>query len=151
MSKLNIISSLEVKKVFDAYPKNVKPKILNLRALIIDSTDELGNIYELVETLKWGEPSYLTKKGSTIRIDWKTKTPDYYAMYFKCTSKLIPTFRKAFPNIFNFSGTRAIIFDINDKIPKIELKKCIKAGLQYHTIKKLPHLGLSMPDVALST
>ena len=41
---------------------------------------------ELEETLKWGEPSYLVKKGSTIRMDWKSKAPNQYAMYFKCTN-----------------------------------------------------------------
>ena len=57
--------------------------------------------YPFEETLKWGEPSYLVKNGSTIRIDWKSKTPDQYAMYFKCTSKLVPVFRSLFKNTLN--------------------------------------------------
>jgi len=32
------------------------------------------------ETLIWGEPSYLAKKGSIIHIDSKVENPDQYAL-----------------------------------------------------------------------
>jgi len=94
------------------------------------------------ETLKWGEPSYLVKGGSTIRIDWKLKTPNQYAMYFKCTSALVPTFRMVYKGLFTFEGSRAITFQMDERIPKKELKSCIKAALRYHKVKHLPTLGI---------
>ena len=115
--------------------------MLDLRSLILETADELGLRY-IEETLKWGEPSYQVKNGSTIRIDWKEKTPNQYTMYFKCTSKLVESFKLKFDNVFKFEGNRAIVFQIEDSIPTSELKKCISAALQYHKVKHLPDLGI---------
>jgi hypothetical protein len=142
MKNLQINTSPEVKSVFNNYPDQVREKIVNLRRLIMEAVQETENITSLEETLKWGEPSYLVKNGSTIRIDWKEKKPDQYAIYFKCTSKLVPSFKIVFKDKFEFEGDRAIVFQMDDKIPEKELKNCIKAGLTYHKIKHLPMLGL---------
>jgi len=142
MNNLQINTDPKVETVFKNYPDQVREKIVNLRRLILEAANETYDITELEETLKWGEPSYLVKNGSTIRIDWKEKMPDQYAMYFKCTSKLVPSFKMAFNDKFKFEGNRAIIFQMNEKIPEKELKYCIKAGLTYHKIKHLPTLGL---------
>lgn len=113
-----------------------------LRKLVIETAKETDEISELEETLKWGEPSYLTKIGSTLRMDWKAKFPDQYALYFQCTSRLVKTFRILFKNKFSFEGNRAIIFQMGDKIPAEVLKHCIKAALTYHKVKHLPTLGI---------
>ena len=122
MNNLQINSSPAVEQVFDKYPKSVLTKMLHLRKLILETANEIAHIQHIEETLKWGEPSYLVKKGSTIRIDWKKKSPNQYAMYFKCTSKLVPTFRTVYKNTFTFEGNRAIIFQLNDVLPETELK-----------------------------
>jgi len=96
----------------------------------------------LEETLKWGEPSFVTKNGSTLRMDWKEKMPNQYAMYFQCTSRLVDTFRLVFDDKFQFEGKRAIVFQLNRKIPESELKECIKASLTYHKVKGLITLGI---------
>ncbi|WP_147676830.1 DUF1801 domain-containing protein [Algibacter pacificus] len=131
-----------VETVFNNYPEFVKKKIQHLRFLILEVANNIDVISEIEETLKWGEPSYLVKKGSTIRIDWKPKNPDQYAMYFKCTSKLVETFKIVFKNTFEFEGHRAIIFKLEDNIPETELKQCIEVALRYHKVKQLPLLGL---------
>ncbi|MCB0497606.1 MAG: DUF1801 domain-containing protein [Cyclobacteriaceae bacterium] len=142
MSALKIKTNPEVEKVFRKYPESARSKIERLRKLIVEAAEELDEITELQETLKWGEPSYITKIGSTIRIDWKDKAPDQYAMYFQCTSSLVSTFKVVYPDRFAFEGNRALVFQMDKKLPEAELKKCIKAGLTYHKVKKLPLLGL---------
>jgi len=142
MSKLHLKIDSRVQAVFDKYPVDYEVKMLRLRQLIIDTAEEMPEISELEETLKWGEPSYITNIGSTIRIDWKIKKPDQYAIYFKCTSKLVPTFKLMFKNKFNFENSRAIVFGIDDIVPEAELKQCIQAGLRYHKVKQLPMLGI---------
>lgn len=142
MKDLHIQSSPEVEKVFHNYPDWVRMKLFSLRQLIFEVAMEIEGLEKIEETLKWGEPSYLVKKGSTIRIDWKEKKPDQYAIYFKCTSKLVPTFKTVYPNKFHFEGNRAIVFKMIDKLPVTELKKCIKAGLTYHEVKQFPLLGI---------
>jgi hypothetical protein len=129
-----------VDQKFQSYPKEILAKLNSLRELIISTADEL-NIDTIEETLKWEEPSYLVKKGSTIRMDWKAKSPNQYALYFKCTSKLIPTFKKVYGDKFKYEKTRAIVFNLDEKIPVEELRVCIGLALQYHYVKNLPRLG----------
>src|SRR5690606_18855447 len=105
-------------------------------------TAEEEGLDELEETLRWGEPSFVTKNGSTLRMDWKEKTPHQYAMYFQCTSRLVDTFRMVFEHKFQYEGTRAIVFQLNQKIPELELKECIKASFTYHNVKHLMTLGI---------
>jgi hypothetical protein len=143
MSALEIISNPEVEVVFSKYPEKVRSKILSLRKLIIEAVQEMEGVSTLEETLKWGEPSYLTKHGSTLRMDWKPKFPGQYAMYFKCTSKLVETFKRVFDNKFEFQGNRAIVFQMEEEIPEEELKSCIRATLAYHKVKHLPNLGMT--------
>ena len=97
---------------------------------------------QLEETLKWGEPSYITPIGSTLRIDWKAKTPEQYALYFQCSSRLVSTFRVVFKNDLKFEGNRAIVLQLDEPLSKESLIPCIKAALTYHKVKQLPTLGI---------
>jgi hypothetical protein len=142
IKKFELKSDPRVEKVFANYPDFVRDNLLFLRELVIETAQEVPEISKLEETLKWGEPSFLAKNGSTLRMDWKEKSPDQYAMYFKCTSRLVDTFRLVFDNKFKFEGSRAIVFQLNESIPIEELKECIKATLTYHKVKHLMTLGI---------
>ena len=142
MKRLQIKSKPDVKFLFENYPHSVREKMLELRRLVIETAEEQEEINLLEETLKWGEPSYLTKNGSTIRMDWKAKSPDQYALYFQCTSRLISTFKLVYKNELEFEGNRAIVLKLDESLPKNALKACIKAALTYHKVKHLPALGL---------
>lgn len=110
-----------------------------LRDLIFSVAADTEGVGELEETLKWGEPAYLTaqsKRGSTVRMDWKAKCPDQYAIYFNCNTDLIDTFRTLFPHDFKFEGRRAIVLNLTDRIPMDELAFCIAASLTYHANKR---------------
>ena len=139
---LELHSNPEVEKVFKNYPEIVQKQMYALRELVLETAKEIEEITKLEETLKWGEPSYITKTGSTLRMDWKAKTPTQYALYFKCTSRLVETFKLHFKNTFTYEGKRAIVFNLEDEIPKEALKYCIKATLMYHKVKHLPTLGI---------
>lgn len=130
----------EVAAVFNSYPQKIKSKLLFLRQLIYDTAASIEGIGEIEETLKWGEPSYLTPKsktGSTIRIAWKESQKEQYSIFFKCTANLVPAFKEKFPQKFNFGGNRSIDFNVNDDVPVKELKQCIALALTYHRNKKL--------------
>ncbi len=142
MSKLLVKTDPKVDTIFENYPDFVKDKMQFLRELVLETAKDIKEIESLEETLKWGEPSFLTKQGSTLRMDWKKKTPDQYAMYFKCTSKLVETFKLVFDSTFQFEGKRAIVFQLDDTVPVDELKQCIKATLLYHQVKKDMTLGI---------
>ena len=129
----------EVAAVFQSYPTAIRIKLLYLRQLILDTAASTEGFGEIEETLKWGEPSYLTpktKSGSTIRIAWKESQKDQYAMYFKCTANLVEAFKERYPTEFEYGGNRSIIFNIDDETTVEELKSCIALALTYHRNKK---------------
>ncbi|SHG73335.1 protein of unknown function (DU1801) [Salegentibacter echinorum] len=132
----------KVEKTFASYPHSVRDEMQKLRTLVIKTARETEGIPKLEETLKWGKPSFITKNGSTLRIDWKEKAPDQIAMYFQCTTRLVDTFRLIFDHKFQYEKKRALIFPLNQEIPIEELKSCIKAALIYHKIKHLETLGI---------
>ena len=130
----------EVADVFNSYPPKIKSKLMFLRQLIFDTAALIEGIGEIEETLKWGEPSYLTpesKSGSTIRIAWKESQKEHYSIFFKCTANLVPAFKEKFPQQFKYGGNRSINFNLNDDVPVKELKRCIALALTYHRNKKL--------------
>jgi hypothetical protein len=135
MDKIIVKTDPRVNTVFANYPDFVRDKMLNLRELVIETAEEISDLVVMEETLKWGEPSFVTKNGSTIRMDWKEKTPDQYQLYFKCTSRLVETFKMVFGDLFEYEKNRAIIFQLDQEIPVTELKKCIRATLMYHKVK----------------
>lgn len=137
---MKLLGDQKADLVISGYELDIQKKLKFLRKLIIEAAEEL-ELPQLEETTKWGEPSYIAKKGSTIRIDWKSKTPNQYQIYFKCTSRLVETFKVVHGDRFNYENTRAIIFQMEDRIPEKELKACIKMALQYHKVKHLPLLG----------
>ena len=136
MGKLVLKTNPKFEEKFSAYPTHIREKMEFLRKLVIETAEESESIDQLEETLKWGEPSFVTKHGSTLRMDWKTNTPDQYAMY------LVSIFRIVFEHKFQFEGNRAIVFPLKQNIPVLELKECIKAALTYHKVKHLMTLGI---------
>jgi len=139
---MDAIRNPAVAEVFDNYPKHMRKNLMFLRQLILDTASEIDGVGTVQETLKWGEPSYVTKTGSTIRMDWKNSRPNQYAMYFHCKTKLVDTFKEVYRDKLKFEGNRAIVFAENDEIPVDELKFCIMLALTYHRRKHLPLLGV---------
>jgi hypothetical protein len=132
--------SPEVAGVLERYPGHVRRKLINLRRIILDTASAISIIQNIEETLKWGEPSYVVvpaKLGSTVRIDWKAVRENGYAMYFKCTANIVPSFKERFGEIFKFGGNRSIVFDMKDTIPESELKQCIALAMTYHRNKNM--------------
>lgn len=137
-----IIESPDAQSLLSTYPEPVRNKLLSLRQFVFETATECNYVNRIEETLKWNEPAYITKHGSTLRLNRVKSQPDQYALYFHCKSKLVDTFKEVYKDIFIYEGNRAIIFNINKEIPLRPLKQCIALSLSYHKIKHLPLLGL---------
>ena len=127
-----------VEAVFSAYPTPVKSRLLALRRLILDTADTTEGVGALEETLKWGQPSYLTaesKSGSTIRIDQVKAEAGRYAVYFHCQTDLVETFRELYPDL-RYGGNRSILLDAGEKLPEAALRHCVALALTYHARKR---------------
>ena len=129
-----------VKHKFDTYPDDARAALLNIRKLIFEVADAHGLAIE--ETLKWGQLSYLTKTGSTIRIDHSAQSPDQIKILFNCKTRLVEVFKEIYGNLFEYETNRVIIFKMSQKIPLPEFKRCLLMSLKYHQLKQLPFLGV---------
>lgn len=134
------IHNPSVAEVFKKYPPDMRKRLLFLRTLVLQTADEL-QVGKIEETLRWGEPSYIAKQGSAIRMDWKERDPEHYALYFNCNTTLVETFEVLYGHLFCYEGNRAIVFTRMELIPVKQLKHCIGLSLQYHRLKHLPLLG----------
>jgi Domain of unknown function (DU1801) len=130
--------------VFNSYPPKIRRKLLVVRQLIFKIAAEISGVGKLEESLRWGEPSYLTtesESGSTIRLGWKRSKPAQFAVYFNCSTTLVDTFRTIYATGLRFEGNRAIVFAEGDKLPVAALSACIAASLTFNRDKrqKTPH------------
>jgi len=130
-------NDIKVKEKFESYPYNIILKLYKIRELIFDVASKEETILKIEETLKWNEPSYITKNGSTLRIDWKKSNPNQYSMYFNCKTTLISTFRELFSDKLTFVNNREIVFNVENDIDEEILKYCILLSLTYHDRKHL--------------
>ena len=129
----------KVKERFDSYPEHIKLKLLFLRELIFKVASHTHGVGAIEELIKWHEPSYVTsqtKSGSTIRIDWKKRTPYHYFIYFNCKTTLVDTFKEIYGDLFTYGGNRSLIFHKDTQLPLDELSDCIAMALTYRLSKK---------------
>ncbi|MEM1247930.1 MAG: DUF1801 domain-containing protein [Acidobacteriota bacterium] len=130
-----------VAAVIADYPEAAQEKIEQLRDLVFRVAARTEGVGPLTETLKWGEPSFLTEasgSGTTVRVAWKEKTPDKIGVYVNCQTTLLDTFRGLFPRPrgFELEGNRAVLLPIDQPLPTDELGLCIEAAFTYHQVRK---------------
>jgi hypothetical protein len=123
---------------FASYPPRARKALLALRELVFKTAGVTPGAGPIEETLKWGEPAYLTSNGagSTLRMDWKAKSPCHYAMYFHRQTGLVETFRSMFTDDFAFEGQRALVSELGRRVPRDSLAICIAAALTYRLAKR---------------
>ncbi|MBD1544800.1 DUF1801 domain-containing protein [Roseibium aggregatum] len=115
-------------------PAAVRKGLMDLRALGYQVAGEDARIGPLHETLKWGEPSYLTdvtRSGTTLRLAAKKTMPDTYGLFFNCRTSIAERVTDLYPNTFVFDGKRGLLFSAGRELPVEEVKACISLVLTY--------------------
>jgi len=133
------ISNARVRDAFGKHPKAIQSELMHLRTLIFDTAANTDGVGALEETLKWGQPSYLTANsgsGTTIRIDGLADRGKY-AMFVHCQTNLVAQFRDLYPQTFQYEGNRSLVFRTGQKIAEPALRHFIALALTYH-LKKTP-------------
>jgi hypothetical protein len=131
------IADPAVAAAFRRYPAKLRARLLALRRLVLETAAATEGVGPLEETLKWGQPSYLTSQtgsGSTIRLD-RAKSADEIALYFHCQTDLVAIFRELYPDQLAFGGNRSIRIDAGKPLPEGPLRHCIALALTYHARK----------------
>lgn len=126
-----------VAAVFATFAPAVRKRLMRLRALIFETAAATEGVGALEETLKWGEPAYLTpatKSGTTVHIN-RTKADGGYALYVNCQTDLVESRRQRYPQLA-YDGTRAILFEAASEPDEDALRHCIAMALTYHRRKR---------------
>ena len=122
-----------VAAAFAAFPPDARGLLEGVRAAIFDVAEDTG-AGPLTETLKWGEPAYLTeatKSGTTIRLGLVGGAP---AVLFHCQTTLVEGFRADLPDAFAYSGNRALI--LAPGYDREALALCLARALTYKRRRK---------------
>jgi hypothetical protein len=125
----------DVAAAFATFPERVHARLLEVRDLVLETAADIEGVGPLTETLKWGEPAYLTeatRSGSTIRLGWFRSSERECAVLFNCRTTLVDDFRKRFPGVFTYEKNRAILLDEREPLPKAALSTCVGMALTYH-------------------
>jgi hypothetical protein len=125
----------DVAAAFSAFPERVRARLLEVRNLIFETAAASESVGPLTETLKWGEPAYLTEAtriGTTIRLGWVRSSERKCAVLFNCRTTLVDDFREQFPDVFAYEKNRAILLDATKPLPRVPLSTCLGMALTYH-------------------
>lgn len=125
----------DVKQAFDAMPAAARGGLLALRSMIFDVAASNPAVGRIEETLKWGQPAYLTPEtgsGSTIRLGVPKSAAHDYALFVHCQSDLTRRFEQNYPGMFTYEGTRALLFKADSAPDSEALNHCIGMALTYH-------------------
>lgn len=123
----------EVAAAFARFPPKARRRLMIVRARIFALARETGT-GPLTETLKWGEPAYLTettRSGTTIRLGLSGDEP---AIFLNCQTTLVEGFRRDFPDAFGYLGNRALLPRAAADHPALAL--CLCRALTYHRDKQ---------------
>jgi hypothetical protein len=124
----------EVESAIADYPDAVRDRILALRAHVWDVAAADPAIGPLEETLKWGQPSYLTmapRTGPTVRIDRIGSGTDV-AIFTHCQTSLVKEFVAIHGDLLETDGTRAVIVPATGAVPWDALREHVRSALLYH-------------------
>lgn len=127
-----------VAAAFAAFHRPLAGQLRAVRRLILDTAATTDGVGRLVETVKWGQPAYLTvgpKSGSTIRLGEAPGLPGRGALFVHCQTSLVETLRRHYPDGFTYLGSRAVVLPAEAPLPAAELAHMIALALTYHRWK----------------
>lgn len=130
----------DVAAAFDAFPVSIGRRLRAIRGLIFKTAAQLDGVGPLTETMKWGEPAYLTEasnSGTTIRLGWMRPSETHCAVLFNCKTTLVESFRERFPDEFAYQKNRAILLDMSRPVPDAPLSICLGMALTYKARRRV--------------
>lgn len=124
-----------VAEKFESYAPATRQQVLALRRLVLEAAAATPGVGRIEETLKWGQPSYLTPEtgsGTTVRID--AYPGGGVAMFVNCQTDLVETYRSLYPEL-EYEGVRAIVMR-DGVMDEAALRHCVALALTYHKRKR---------------
>lgn len=136
--RLQQIDEPAVRAVFEAFTPRVRSRLLDLRALVFETAESLPEVGPIVESLRWGQPAYLTlasKTGTTVRLGCKEPDSGWCEVLVHCQTDLIETFVARHGAALSVEGTRAVRVRVDGALPIEPLRDFIALALTYRLRK----------------
>ncbi|MCA8900815.1 MAG: hypothetical protein KDA53_06145 [Hyphomonas sp.] len=127
-----------VAAAYDSYSRKARGQLLLVRTILYETAHSLPEAGQINETLKWGEPAYLTehpKSGTTIRLAWSPKRPNSAGIFVNCRTTLLDEWRVLYGDTLDLVGNREIRLALGETLPAQPVKHCISMALTYHQRK----------------
>jgi hypothetical protein len=126
-----------VAAAFGALPDGDREVLLAVREQVFAAAGEAG-AGPLTETLKWGEPAYLTdasRSGSTLRLGLAgpSRRP---ALLVNCRTGLAGEVRDRYGDLFGYEGTRGILLPRDVARHAAAIRHCAALALTYHARRR---------------
>jgi hypothetical protein len=123
----------DVAAAFARLPPEVQAPLMRLRELIFELAEAL-EVGPLTETLKWGEPAYLTdvsRAGTTIRLGCHRDHPGHYAAFFHCQTRVVSEIRAQQGETFSYQGKRGVFAAVDQPLDADAWRACFALALTY--------------------
>lgn len=124
----------DVAKIIRLWTAQARDQFTSIRQTIHLVADR-AEVGDLLETLKWGQPSWLPAKpriGTTLRCNWVPALPHRLSLYVHCQTNLVETIKTIYPSAFEYEGSRALHIDLNAPPPEQVIDHCALLTLSYH-------------------
>ena len=112
------------------YPEAVRERVLELRRLLYDVADEL-EVGAIDEKLRWGEPGFRVKGGTTVRLHCKHPASGKVGFFVPCSTDLAASYRARHPEL-EIEGDRVVWLPLEGPLPEEALRDCIALAWTYH-------------------
>lgn len=123
----------DVQAVYDACPPPVRHGLHQLRGLILAQADLMPQIGPVTESLRWGQPAFLTlDSGAACSLRIGPVKGQGFGLFVHCQTGLIAAFAAGAGVGLRFGGTRAVLFDPSDRIDPAQISVLIGQALGYH-------------------
>lgn len=127
---MRVFQDPTVEAAFEEFAADTQTGALALRDLIFATAQDMQPSAPVTEALRWGQPAYLSPKGTTIRLGGHKSTR--FALFVHCQTRLIGDFTSAFPGSDRIDGSRAVLFDRIEQIDPNRHSWLIARALAYH-------------------
>lgn len=133
MEPLYPFTDPKIEAAFCTFEKAQREILLRLRALIHQTAEQDGDIGSIVESLKWGQPSFDTKPrtGTPIRLGLVKSSPDHVALFTHCQSNVMAQARLHYEDHFSFDGNRALLIPLHAPLAEEAILHVIRIALRY--------------------
>lgn len=128
--------TVDIETLLDARPEPARSALRRLHHLILETATATPGVGKIEQGVRWGQPSYLTPTGSTIRIDALKGARSRYALYVHCQTDLLASFRDIYGDALTYQGKRALVFDAAEPIDEEVVARCIALALTYRSRKR---------------